>query len=202
MSADRPKQDSSLPDFWNVRYAENSTPWDAGGVPPALQRYVSARGDVGSVLIPGCGSGYEVKYFHDAGWKTLAVDFSPLAVERAQSNLAGLSHLVELADFFQRDFSAEKFDLVYERTFLCALPRKHWPQYARRMAQILAPGRSLAGFYFFSDELKGPPFGLQPDELQTLLSPHFNLLDDQAVPPQESISIMQKRERWQLWQRK
>jgi Thiopurine S-methyltransferase (TPMT) len=199
---DKPKQDSSLPEFWNTRYADNATPWDAGGVPLALQRYVSARMDKGSVLIPGCGSGYEVKYFHAQGWQTLALDFSELAVQRAQANLGKLAHLVKLGNFFEQDFSAHKFDLVYERTFLCALPRKLWPEYAHRMAHLLAPGKVLAGFFYFNDEAKGPPFGLHANELEALLAPFFNLLDDQPVPPQESIAMMQKRERWQLWQRK
>ncbi len=198
----KPKQDSSLPDFWNTRYADNVTPWDAGGVPLALQRYLSARADKGSVLIPGCGSAYEVKYFHAQGWQTLAVDFSELAIQRAHAQLGELAHLAKLGDFFQQDFSAQKFDLIYERTFLCALPRPMWPRYAQRMAQILAPGKLLAGFYFFHDEVKGPPFGLQNGELDALLTPHFVLLDDQPIAPQESISMMQKRERWQLWRRK
>jgi Thiopurine S-methyltransferase (TPMT) len=198
---DKPKQDSSLPDFWNTRYAGNTTPWDAGGVPLALPRYLSARKDKGSVLIPGCGSGYEVKYFHTQGWQTLALDFSELAVKRAQTNLGELAHLVKLGDFFQQDFSNETFDLVYERTFLCALPRKLWPQYAQRMAALLAPGKLLAGFYFFHEETKGPPFGLHANELETLLAPFFVLLDDQSIPPQESINIMQNRERWMVWQR-
>jgi hypothetical protein len=202
MNNDKPKQDSSLPDFWNTRYADNTTPWDAGGVPLALERYLSARRDKGSVLIPGCGSAYEAKYFHVQGWKTLAIYFSELAVTRAQAQLGELSPLVRQGDFFQQDFSTQKFDLIYERTFLCALPRKLWPQYAQRMAHILTPGKLLAGFYFFHDEAKGPPFGLHANELETLLAPYFILLDDQPVPPQESISIMQNHERWQIWQRK
>jgi SAM-dependent methyltransferase len=34
-------------------------------------------------LIPGCGTGYEVRAFHQAGWKVTAIDFSPVAVEQA-----------------------------------------------------------------------------------------------------------------------
>ncbi len=199
---DKPKQDSSLPIFWDTRYADNTTPWDAGGVPLALQRYLSARVDKGSVLIPGCGSAYEAKYFHAQGWRTLAIDFSELAVKRAQAQLGEHAPIVEHGDFFLQDFSTQKFDVIYERTFLCALPRKIWPQYAQRMGEILASGKLLAGFYFFNDEAKGPPFGLQNDELKKLLDPYFILLDDQPVPPQESIHVMQNKERWQIWQRK
>jgi Thiopurine S-methyltransferase (TPMT) len=202
MADDKPKQDSSLPDFWNTRYADCTTPWDAGGVPPALQRFLSTQQAKGSVLIPGCGSAYEAKYFHQQGWQTQAMDFSPQAVQRAQALLGPLAHLVALGDFFKHAFPINKYDLVYERTFLCALPRRLWPQYAERMAQILGSGKLLAGFFYFNDEPKGPPFGLQAGELETLLSPWFNRLDDRAVPAQESIEIMQNKERWQLWQRK
>ncbi len=195
------KQDSSLPDFWNVRYADNTTPWDAGGVPLALQRYLATQTKQESVLIPGCGSAYEAKYFHEQGWQTLALDFSELAVKRAQEKLGVHSHLVAFGDFFQHDLSQRDFDLVYERTFLCALPRKLWQNYTTRMARLLKPGKLLAGFFYFNDEAKGPPFGLQNDELKTMLTPYFTQLDDQAVAAQESIDVMKNKERWQVWQR-
>ena len=35
-----------------------------------------------------------------------------------------------------------------------------WPQYAARTAALLKPGGLLVGFFFFSDEPKGPPFGI------------------------------------------
>ena len=34
-------QDSSKPDFWDTRVRQNVTPWDAGRVPAALQRFVA-----------------------------------------------------------------------------------------------------------------------------------------------------------------
>jgi hypothetical protein len=39
-------------------------PWDFGGVPVFLEKHYGP----GRVLIPGCGSGYEIEAFSSAGW--------------------------------------------------------------------------------------------------------------------------------------
>ena len=44
---------------------------------------------------------------------------------------------------------------------LCALPRAMWPRVAARWAELLPPGGRLAGFFFFDDVAKGPPFGIE-----------------------------------------
>jgi len=35
-------------------------PWDAGGVPRELAKYLAGASGGGRVLIPGCGAAYEV----------------------------------------------------------------------------------------------------------------------------------------------
>jgi thiopurine S-methyltransferase len=101
-----------------------------------------------------------VRAFAEAGHDVIAVDFAPAAVERARQTLGPFAHLVHLADFFEFDPGAP-FDLVYERAFLCALPRRIWPRYAPRVAELLQPSGRLAGFFYFDDGERGPPFGLK-----------------------------------------
>jgi thiopurine S-methyltransferase len=93
------------------------------------------------------------------------------------------------------------FELIYERAFLCALPRHRWPDYAPRMAELLAPGGLLTG-YFFIDEaaLKGPPFGISASALAALLAPWFDLIDDQPTP--DGIGPFAGKERWMVWRRR
>jgi len=119
-------------------------------------------------------------------------------VERAQRTLGSLAHLVRLADFFDFDF-ARPFDLVYERAFLCALPRGLWPRYAPRMSELLRPEGRLAGFFYFDDGERGPPFGLRRGEPENLLGRHFVRTADAAV--NDSIPIFAGKERWQVWTR-
>jgi len=191
-----PKEDPARANFWEMRFRENFIPWDAGRVPAALDEFLKAEPRGRRVLIPGCGSGYEVRAFADAGHEVLAIDFAPAAVDRAKENLGPLSNRVRLADFFEFDFGTP-FDLVYERAFLCALPRREWRRYAPRVSQLLRPEGRLAGFFFFDDGERGPPFGLKSGELQALLGEHFDLTTD--LPVSDSIPIFAGKERWQVW---
>src|SRR5882762_8485609 len=98
-----PREDAAKPEFWEKRFRESFTPWDAGRVPGALEQFLKTEPRDQRVLIPGCGSGYEVRAFAEAGIESLAIDFAPAAVERAQRILGPIAHLVRLEDFFEFD---------------------------------------------------------------------------------------------------
>ena len=173
-------QDSSKADFWESRYRDNVIPWDAGKVPTSLQEYARKLSPGARVLIPGCGSAYEAAYLAGQGFDVLAIDFSPAAVEAARKNLAGSADIVRLADFFAFDID-QPFDVIYERAFLCALPRKMWDGYADRCAELLRPIGVIAGFFFFAETPKGPPFGTSQAELDRLMQPRFDRIEDRPV---------------------
>ena len=80
-------QDSSRPEFWDSRFRDGVTPWDAGGVPPRLVAWLEAKKSQARVLIPGCGTGYEVQLFAEHGHDVLAIDFSDAAIEAARREL-------------------------------------------------------------------------------------------------------------------
>jgi SAM-dependent methyltransferase len=193
-------QDSSRADFWDTRFRGGVTPWDAAGVPRKLSAWLEGAAAPARVLIPGCGSGHEVRAFAARGHDVLAIDFSEAAIEAAQAVLGPLAVHVRQADFF--DFPAGPFDLVYERAFLCALPRRMWAHWAARMAELVRPGGELAGFFFFDDNEKGPPFGAAPHALTGLLNENFILRKDEEIPPGESLPVFKGKERWQVWKRK
>ncbi len=192
-------QDSSKPDFWESRYRDHVTPWDAGKVPESLRHYLPKLQPGARILVPGCGSAYEAGYLKENGFDVLAIDFSPAAVELAKTNLAHIGEIVRLADFFEFD-PGEPFDIIYERAFLCALPRKMWSAYPERCAQLLKPGGVIAGFFYFADAPNGPPFGISQTELNALLGQRFRQAEDLAVA--ESIDVFRGKERWQVWTRR
>jgi SAM-dependent methyltransferase len=193
-------QDSSRPEFWDTRFRSGVTPWDARGVPAQLEIWLATKASALKILIPGCGSGYEVRRFAEQGHDVLAIDFSAAAVEAARKELGDLGRLVAQQDFFE--FKAQPFDLVYERAFLCALPRRLWPQWARRCAELVRPGGEVAGFFYLDDNERGPPFGIAPHALAALLQDDFELSEEKAIPPQQSIPVFQRKEVWQVWKRK
>lgn len=84
---------------------------------------------------------------------------------------SGACHFI-LGNFFEDDFLSEthadgssspkNFDIIYDYTFLCALPPPLRPKWAARMSQLLAPqGTLICTQYPLGKDprLGGPPFG-------------------------------------------
>ena len=196
---DFPRRDPADPEFWDLRYDAGFAPWDAGKVPEQLATYAGSLAR-GSVLVPGCGSAWDVRCFAESGWNVLGIDFSAEAVTAARASLGPFADRVRRADFFA-PLAEAPFDTVYERAFLCALPRRLWPSWGERVAQLVRPGGRLVGFFYFDAGERGPPFPLHGEaELDALLEPSFERLED--APVADSIPIFVGKERWQVWRRR
>ena len=195
-----PKLDPADATFWEVRYRERFTPWDAGGVPAQLREFVAGIPPPGRVLVPGCGSGHDVRHFAESGWDVDGIDFSPAALEAARPVLGPLAGRLRLADFFGPEVVGP-YALVYERAFLCALPRHLWRDWGQRLAALVPRGGCVAGFFYIDDPAsRGPPFPLaDAAELAALLEPAFTRVEDRDVT--DSIAVFAGKERWQVWRR-
>lgn len=195
-----PATDSTRPEFWDQRYVAGKTPWDQHGVPAALREFLRQAPVNGRALVPGCGSGYEIKALHESGWPVLGLDFSAAAVEKARRELGSLGDLVRQGDFFAAAPDLGGFNLVYERTFLCALPPELHAAYARRMAELIRPGGVLCGLFFHGPEDEPPPYPLSPTQILALLGSDFALVEDRAAG--DSLPLFAGKERWQVWRRR
>jgi len=189
--------DSTHPDFWNGRYVAGKTPWDFGGVPAALKSFLARSSASGRVLIPGCGSGYEVKAFYEAGYDVTAIDFSPAAVDQAKNVLGALAEKIILGDFFTHDFGQDYFHFIYERTFLCSMPPSRWPDYTNRMAALLSPGGKLIGLFFYGEQQSGPPYPLTEKQADQLFQRRFRVVRSELVT--DSLPLFRGMEKWQEW---
>jgi Thiopurine S-methyltransferase (TPMT) len=194
------EQNASKRSFWDERYAAEKMPWDFHGIPEKTCDYI-AHTPPGHVLIPGCGSAYEVAAFHDAGWSVTAIDYSPVAFHRARQLLGPLGDLIKLGDFFHHSFKESSFDLVYERAFLCTLPLEKWSDYSSRMHQLIRPGGRLFGFFLYGDESGSPshphPHPLTEQRAMKLFGPNFLLTLDEPIP--DSLPIFAGKEHLQEW---
>ncbi len=113
--------------------------------------------------------------------------------------LGDLGDKVLLADFFTDSFGGE-FDVIYERTFLCSMPRDRWPAYVDRVAELLAGDGRLVGHFFFGDDDDPPPYPLTEEMAQALFSDRFiRVADELAV---DALPMFAGRERWQTWQKR
>lgn len=192
--------DCTQPEFWDERYRAGRMAWDNHAVPPALTDYLRRAAAPGAALVPGCGSGYEVQAFAERGWQVTAVDFAPAAVARAAAVLGPLASCVRRRDFFADDLGGP-FDLVYERTFVCSFPSERWPEYARRVAGLLAPGGRLAGVFIYGSEPEPPPFPFGDVAEARRLFAEFELVEDVAIRPEQSLPLYAGMERWQVWRK-
>jgi SAM-dependent methyltransferase len=198
-SPEFPRRDPADAEFWDLRYAASFAPWDAGRVPQALQDFVQASRRALRVLVPGCGSAWDVRYLAEQGWDVTGIDFSAEAVRATRERLGVHAGRVREGDAFA-PIAGEPFEMVYERAFLCALPRRLRPAWAARMARLVQPGGVLAGYFYFDQGERGPPFPLRDDaELRALLEPAFSRVED--APVTDSLPVFAGHERWQVWRR-
>ncbi|MFC0253756.1 methyltransferase [Massilia consociata] len=192
-------RDPLSPQFWDERFEKAFTPWDRGGVPQALRDFVARSPGPLATLIPGCGSAYELVFLLDAGWDATAIDFAPQAVARGKAQAGQWAERVVQADFFAWQ-PQRPLELIHECAFLCAMPPAMWPKIAARWAGLLAPGGRVAGFFFFDQTVKGPPFGIEREALDALMAPYFDCIED--APVHDSIPIFAGKERWMVWQKR
>jgi SAM-dependent methyltransferase len=140
--------------------------------------------------------------FADAGFDVTAIDFSPVAVAETKKALGNFgpsrTGRIMRADFFRSDFGRH-FDLVYERTFLCAMHPRRWRGYARRVAELLRPRGRLIGIFFYGTEPDPPPYPISKAEAQEIFGNYFRLVRDGKVS--DSVTMFAGMERWQEWER-
>lgn len=185
--------------FWDNLYKIEKTPWDQGGVPDLLKPFVEVTDKAQRVLVPGCGSAYEVGFLADAGFDVRAVDISEEAVARAKKIVGEGKSIIEQADFFE--LADCQFDLIYERAFLCSFSPGLREDYLDKCAELLSEEGLIFGFFFVADEREsGPPYPISRKNLDNLLGKRFELIEEK--PNLKGLDVFAGNEKWQVWKKK
>ena len=163
--------------FWDKRFIEGNTPWDRGAANPQLGIWLASKAlQPCGILVPGCGSGYEVAVLSQAGFDVTALDYSPEAIARTRQRLdeEGLRATVVEADALAWQ-PAKPFDAIYEQTCLCALYPDQWRDYADQLHRWLVPnGKLFALFVQFlrpgaaDGTIDGPPYHCDINAMRAL----------------------------------
>lgn len=180
---------------WEAKYLANDMPWDKGEASPGLVDFLSAQTQLprGTVLVPGCGLGHDVRAWATAGFKATGCDVAPSAIRLAREHTAaGLS-----ADFQQGDFlndtPARPFDWVFEHTCFCAIDPARREDYVQAARRWLKPGGNYLAVNYLIPDKEGPPFGTTREELLQRFSPHFELLQEwvpRSYPNRTGLELM------------
>src|SRR5262249_20200586 len=143
-------------DYWENRYQTHDMPWEKGAPSPGLVDFLAAHPELprGTVCVPGCGSGHDVREWAKAGFSAFGYDTPPGAIRTAEEKppAAGLPAGFQLADFL-RDEPPQRFDGLFEPPLFCAIDRAARDEYVRAVQRWLKPdGQYLAVSYFIPGE--------------------------------------------------
>lgn len=156
--------------YWTERYKNNESGWDLGAISPPLKAYIDQLKNKDlEILIPGAGNAYEAEYLLKQGFTNVTVcDLSSVPLENLHKRVGENKALNLLnGDFFRLE---QRFDLILEQTFFCALNPELRQGYFLKMRELLNPGGKLVGV-LFNDALNRdrPPFGGYKEEYLTYI---------------------------------
>ena len=172
---------------WESAYVNDETPWDKGAPSPPLREFLSKHAILQKVLVPGCGSGHDVRLLAGQGASVVGLDLAPSAVRKAGAFEAVneeryvTDDFLNLADEFQGEF-----DWVVEHTCLCAIDPSQRSDYAIAVNQALIAGGHFLAIFFrevsnYTGE--GPPHPISEEQIIALFSENFERVDS-FVPTQ------------------
>jgi SAM-dependent methyltransferase len=181
---------------WDARYQANDMPWEKGEPSPGLVDWLAAHPGLprGTVLVPGCGTGHDVRAWAKAGFEAVGCDLAPSAIRlsRERTEEAGLK-----ADFFRGDFLVDmpdrQYDWVFEHTLFCAINPQRRDEYVQAVLRWLKPQGQLLAVHYLIPDTEGPPFGTTRAELMARFSPHFELLEEwvpRSYPNRTGLELM------------
>ncbi|UII24114.1 methyltransferase [Fulvivirga ligni] len=165
--------------YWSGRYQSHDTPWDVAQITTPLKEYFDQLEDKSlKIMIPGAGYGHEVAYLYANGFTNVFMaDISKAPLEDFEKRNPDFpSHQLLHVDFFQHE---DKYDLIIEQTFFCALDPSLRQRYADQCHKLLKPGGKVVGLLFHGEFSTNPPYGGTMEEYLE----HFQAFDKQVFEP-------------------
>ncbi|HTG43159.1 MAG TPA: methyltransferase domain-containing protein [Verrucomicrobiae bacterium] len=177
---------------WEGLYQAQTMQWEKGAPSPGLVDFLELHPELpkGTVSVPGCGTGHDVRAWAKAGFDAHGFDIAPSAIQLSTEKTegTGLKASFHLCDFLDETKTPKSlgtafanqagFDWLFEHTLFCAINPDRRDEYVRALPRWLKPdGQFLAVFYLISDT-DGPPFGTTKEEILSRFSPGFELLEE------------------------
>lgn len=166
---------------WNQAYEAGETPWDKGYASPPLCEFLKTHSVKGRVLVPGCGTGHDVRALAAQGASVVGLDVARSAVRMAEAFPAAGEERYALGDFLNPDpCHAAAYDWLVEHTCLCALDPELRTAYARSVRQVLKPGGYFLAIFFrevpdYTGD--GPPHPISRESIDALFGDDFSVIE-------------------------
>ncbi len=167
---------------WEGRYQQQDTPWNKGFAAPPLVEWMEENEFRGKVLVPGCGTGYDVREIARSGAFAIGLDLAPSAINFADSQPRVGTERYRLANFLELPPElVGAFDFVFEHTLFCAIDPALRATYVQSAAASLVPGGHLVAIFYLDvgeRDGDGPPFGTSREELNELFGSAFETVEE------------------------
>ncbi|HEY3687626.1 MAG TPA: class I SAM-dependent methyltransferase [Streptosporangiaceae bacterium] len=153
-------------------YRAGRPPWDSEITPPELVAEASgpAARPPGRALELGCGTGTNAIYLARLGWDVTAVDMIEIAVGRAREKVAKAGAPVRLVCGDATRLAdlgvTGPYDLFFDLSCYCGVPRHRRDAYADGVTRAAAPGARLLMFGYGPGVLDEDISGVTADELR------------------------------------
>ena len=190
-----------MSNHWEQKYTEGETPWDKGAAHPGLIAFLKSSPVHGRVLVPGCGTGHDVRALAATADEVVGLDIAPTAIARAKQQPAVGGESYRLGDLFALPAKMRgAFDVVFEHTCFCAIDPSLRESYVAAVAGALKPGGHLLAIFYLDPGLdpgeSGPPFGVTREQLDAFFLPRFTLVRE--WPPAATYPGREGREMCRL----
>jgi ubiquinone/menaquinone biosynthesis C-methylase UbiE len=147
--------------------------WDTGTTPPEVVDLIEKQKlQPGRALDLGCGTGTNVLYLAEHGWKVVGVDFVGQAIETAKRKAQAAKTTVEFfqGDVTKLDFLSPSIDFALDIGCFHSIPVPSRPAYVAELVRLVRPGGLFLCYAFKPEARMG---GLAVEEMQTLFGPNF-----------------------------
>ena len=156
-------------------YRAPITFWGDVRIPAEVKALAQGRAGQ-SALELGCGVGRFSHYLSQQGMRVTGVDFSPVAIAKAQQRAAhsGVTAQFLVADVTHLEALSPAFDVGFDVGCFHCLPPHAQRSYASEMLRLLAPGATHVIW-----AMDGAPSGerLSPASVEAVFAPHFKRVD-------------------------
>jgi len=168
-------------------------PWDRGGDPHALLVDWAQRR---RALVIGAGLGDDAEYIASLGFRTLAFDVAPTAVDLARERHPGSPVDYAVADLLDPPPEWRgRFDLVFESLTVQSMPPAVHAQAIAAVSAMVAPGGTLLviATQARAGGSDGPPWPLTRDEVEAFATGDLRAVRIEEIPAADDPSIVRWR---------
>ena len=174
-------------EFWLKRWSENRIGFHKAGVNPLLEQFLPQVSKTpGRTLVPLCGKSADLTWLLTQGHQVVGVDISEIAAKAfASEQRIAMTRANEppftvfraeriayyVGDFFNATTDRiGRFDLIYDRAALIALPADKRSEYAQRLQSLLVSGGNilLISLEYDPNKMEGPPYAVTEAEVRSL----------------------------------